>query len=173
MRTFIGMKWIAKEAYMNRVDLHSNAQASRQGEHLVLDQPGQRAQRKTVPNRPPVAWASRALADKSEREPLPDETQPNPLLDRGSEDVGPAMDALNGISLAQLSLSTSKFLRKEHRASFTLRLCHVLHIFIQTHDAVVVIPKSSFPPQSLVLNLWWTTKLLHITLALLQPSGNR
>lgn len=84
--------------------------------------------------------------------------------------MGLALDALDGITLAQLSLSTSKVLRKKHRVSFALRLHHALHLFIQAHDAIVVAPDASSPPPALVFSLEYATTLLHITPPLLQSS---
>lgn len=64
-----------------------------------------------------------------------------------------ALDALEGIKLVQLSLSTSKVLPKEHRAPFALRLHHAWRLLIQAHDVVVVTPDTSSLPPALALNV--------------------
>lgn len=132
-------------------------------------------QGKTVPKSVPIAWmtSSSPPAERSESETLPDGMQSRLLLDWGIEDVGPALDALDVIALAQLSLSMSKALHKEYRAPFAPHQRHALRLFIQTHDAVVVPTNSSLPPPDLVLKLERAIKLLHITLALLQSSDDR
>lgn len=85
--------------------------------------------------------------------------------------MGPALDSLDGVSLTQLSLSTSKVLRKEQRGPFAWQLRHPLHLFIEAHDAVLAASDASSPVPALVLILERATKLLHITLVLLQSSN--
>lgn len=60
--------------------------------------------------------------------------------------MGPALDALNGIGLVQLSLSMSKTIREEHGVSLALSLRHVLRLLVQVHNAVVAVPGTSSPP---------------------------
>lgn len=64
------------------------------------------------------------VADENRSEPLLSGTQSGSLLDWGVEDIGPSLDALDGITLVRLSLFTWEVLRKEHRALFALRLRH-------------------------------------------------
>lgn len=112
------------------------------------------------------------LEDESEGEPLPDETQPNPLLNWVKEGVGPALNALNDISLAQLSLSTIQIIGKEHRTPFALRLRYTLLLFIQAHDVLVIAADPIFLLPALALNMERVTKIPHNTPALLpSPDG--
>lgn len=60
--------------------------------------------------------------------------------------MGPALNTLDSINLAQLLLSTSKVLRKEYRARFAFGLRDALHLFIQAHDAVIVALDARFLP---------------------------
>lgn len=53
----------------------------------------------SVDDQPPIA-------DRIESEPLADGTRMSPLFGWRIEGVGPVLDALDGIYLAQLSLST-------------------------------------------------------------------
>ena len=90
----------------------------------------------------------------------------------GIEDVGPMLDALDGTSLATMSLSTAKAVRQEHRMSFARSLRHALRIFCRAHNALQVAPAGPHN-QAFVTNLERATKLLHITPALLQSSDGR
>ena len=50
------------------------------------------------------------------------------LLPWGIEDVGPMLDALDGTTLARMSLSTAKAVRQEHQMPFARSLRHALRI---------------------------------------------
>ena len=95
------------------------------------------------------------------------------LLPWGIEDVGPMLDALDGTSLARMSLSTAKAIRQEHQMPFARSLRHALRIFCQAHNALQVTPAGSPHNEALVTNLERATKLLHITPALLRSSDER
>ena len=95
------------------------------------------------------------------------------LLPWGIEDVGPMLHALDGTTLARMSLSTAKAVRQEHRMPFTRSLRHALRIFCKARNALQVAPADGPHSEALVTNLERTTKLLHITPALLQSSDRR
>ena len=88
-----------------------------------------------------------------------EQSSPSILLPWGIEDVGPMLDALDGKTLARLSLSMAKAVRQERRMPFAHSLRHALRIF--------------FHNEALVTNLGRATKLLPITPALLQSSEGR
>ena len=83
------------------------------------------------------------------------------------------LDALDGTTLARLSLSTAKAVRQEHRMPFVRSLRHALRIFCQAHNALQVAPAGGPHNEALVINLERATKLLHTTPALLQSSDGR
>ena len=83
------------------------------------------------------------------------------------------LDALDGTTLARMSLSTAKAVRQEHRMPFARSLRHALRIFCQAHNALQVAPPGGPHTEALVTNLERATKLLHITPALLQSSDGR
>ena len=83
------------------------------------------------------------------------------------------LDALDGTTLARMSLSTAKAVRQEHRMPFARSLRHALRIFCQAHNALQVAPPGGPHAEALVTNLERATKLLHITPALLQSSDGR
>ena len=68
------------------------------------------------------------------------QSSPNILLPWGVEDVGPILDALDGTTLARMSLSTAKAIRQQHRMPFARSLRHALRIFCQAHNALQVAP---------------------------------
>lgn len=72
----------------------------------------------------------------------------------------PAIDALDGTTLAQLPLFMSKVLRKEHRAPFALRLRHSVRMLFQDHDIIVEASDASTRPPALALNMEWATSSL-------------
>ena len=88
-------------------------------------------------------------------------------LSWGIEDVGPVLDALDGMTLATNSLSTSKTIRQEHKMPFAHSLRHALRLFRQAHNVLQAAPANSPNTANLVTNLERATKLLHITPALL------
>ena len=102
-----------------------------------------------------------------------EQSSPSVLLPWGIEDVGPMLDALDGTTLARMSLSTAKAVRQEHRMPFARSLRHALRIFCQAHNALQVAPAGGPHNEALVTNLERATKLLHITPALLQSSDGR
>ena len=102
-----------------------------------------------------------------------EQSPPSILLPWGIEDVGPMLDALDGTTLARMSLSTAKAVRQEHRIPFARSLRHALRIFCQAHNALQVAPAGGPHNEALVTNLERATKLLHITPALLQSSDGR
>ena len=102
-----------------------------------------------------------------------EQSSPSVLLPWGIEDVGPMLDALDGTTLAGMSLSTAKAVRQEHRMPFARSLRHALRIFCQAHNALQVAPTGGPHNEALVTNLERATKLLHITPALLQSSDGR
>ena len=102
-----------------------------------------------------------------------EQSSPSILLPWGMEDMGPMLDALDGINLARMSLSTAKAIRQEHRMPFARSLRHALRIFCQAHNALQVAPAGGPYNEALVTNLERATKLLHITPALLQSSDGR
>ena len=102
-----------------------------------------------------------------------EKSSPSILLPWGIEDVGPMLDALDGTTLARMSLSTAKAVRQEHRIPFARSLRHALRIFCQAHNALQVTPAGGPHNEALVTNLERATKLLHITPALLQSSDGR
>ena len=87
--------------------------------------------------------------------------------------MGPMLDALDGTTLARMSLSTAKAVRHEHRMPFARSLRHALRIFCQAHNALQVAPTGGPHNEALVTNLERVTELLHITPALLQSSDGR
>ena len=89
------------------------------------------------------------------------------------EDVGPMLDALDGTTLARMSLATANAVRQEHRMPSARSLTHALRIFCQAHNALQVVPADGTHNEDLVTNLERATKLLHITPALLQSSDGR
>ena len=102
------------------------------------------------------------------------QSSPSILLPWGIEDVGPMLDALDGTTLARMSLSTAKAIRQEHRMPFARSLRHALRIFCQAHNVLQVAPAGGSHNEALVTNLERATKLLHIiTPALLQSSHGR
>ena len=84
--------------------------------------------------------------------------------------MGPMLDALNGTTLARMSLSTAKAGRQEHRIPFARSLRHALRIFCEDHDALQVAPAGGPHNETFVTNLERATKLLRIGPALLQSS---
>ena len=80
------------------------------------------------------------------------------------------LDALDGTTLARMSLSTAKAVRQKHRMPFARSLRHALRIFCQAHNALQVASAGGPHNEALVTNLERATKLLHITPALLQSS---
>ena len=83
------------------------------------------------------------------------------------------LDALDGTTLARMSLATAKAIRQEHRMPSARSLRHALHIFCQAQNALQVAPAGGSHNEALVTNLERATKLLHITPALLQSSDGR
>ena len=69
-----------------------------------------------------------------------EQSSPSILLPWGIEDVGPMLDALDGTTLARMSLSTAKAIWQEHRMPFARSLRHALRIFCQAHNALQVAP---------------------------------
>ena len=88
----------------------------------------------------------------------------------GDRDVGPVLDALDGLTLATMSLSTSKPIRQEHRIPFARSLRDALRLIRQAHHVLQEATANSPNTANLVTNLERATKLLHITPALLQSS---
>ena len=80
------------------------------------------------------------------------------------------LDALDGTTLARMSLSTAKAVWQEHRMPFARSLRHALRTFCQAQNALQVAPAGGPHNEALVTNLERATKLLHITPALLQSS---
>ena len=87
--------------------------------------------------------------------------------------MGPKLDALDGTTLARMSLSTAKAVRQEHRMPLARSLRHALRSFCQAHNALQVAPAGGPHNEALFTNLERATKLLHITPALLQSSDGR
>ena len=87
--------------------------------------------------------------------------------------MGPMLDALDGTTLARMSLSTEKAVRQEHRLSFARSLRYALRIFCQAHNALQVASAGGPHNEALVTNLEKATKLFHTTPALVQPSDGR
>ena len=102
-----------------------------------------------------------------------EQSSPSILLPCGIEDVGSMLDALDGTTLARMSLSTAKAVRQEHRMLFARSLRHALCIFCQAHNALQVAPAGGPHNEALATNLERATKLLHITPALQQSSDGR
>ena len=96
-----------------------------------------------------------------------EQSSPSILLPWGIEDVGPMLDALDGTTLARMSLSTAKEVWQEHRMPFARSLRYALRIFCQAHNALQVAPAGGPHNETLVTNLKRSIKLLHITPALL------
>ena len=87
--------------------------------------------------------------------------------------MGPMLDALDGSTLARMSLSTAKAIRQEHLMLFARSMRHALRIFCQAHNALQVAQAGDPHNEALVTNLERATKVLHITPALLQSSDGR
>ena len=102
-----------------------------------------------------------------------EQSLPSILLTWGIEYVGPMLHALDGATLARMSLPTAKAVQQEHRMPFARSLRHALRIFCQAHNALQVAPAGGPHNEALVTNLERATKLLHITPALLQSSDGR
>lgn len=83
-------------------------------------------------------------------------------LDRGIEDVGPASDHLGGETLTRVSLSTDKYLQREHRAP---------PLSPPTSRAVAVAPEPASP--HLNRSLERAVKVVHSTPALLRSLDDR
>ena len=83
------------------------------------------------------------------------------------------LDALDGTTLARMSLPKAKAVRQEHRMPFARSLSHTLRIFCQAHNALQVASAGGLHNEALVTNLERATKPLHITPALLQSSDRR
>lgn len=79
---------------------------------------------------------------------------------------------LDGITLVQQSLSTSKVFRKVYRAPFPLRLSIAFRLFVRAHDTVVIAPYANSLAPALDFNVDRAIKLLHITPALLLSSDS-
>ena len=93
-------------------------------------------------------------------------SSPSILWPWGIENPGPMLDALDGTTLARVSLSTAKVVRQEHQMPFARSLRHTLRIFCQAHNALQVAPAGGPHNEALVTNLERATKLLHISLQL-------
>ena len=91
----------------------------------------------------------------------------------GIEDIGPMLDALDGTILARMSLSTAYTVWQEHQMPFARSLRHALRILCQAHNAHQVAPAGGLHNEALVTNRERTTKLFHITPALLQSADER
>ena len=102
-----------------------------------------------------------------------EQSSPSIPLPWGIEGVGSVVDALDGTTLAMMSLSTAKAVRQEHRMPFARNLGHAPRIFCQAHNALQVAPAGGPLNEALVNNFKRGTKLLHITPALLQSSDGR
>ena len=102
-----------------------------------------------------------------------EQSSPNILLPWGIEGVGPMLDALDGTTLARMSLSMAKAVRQEHRMPLARILRHALRILCQAHNALQVAPPGSPHNEALVTNLERATKLLHIAPVFLQSSDGR
>ena len=87
--------------------------------------------------------------------------------------MGPMLDALDGTTLARMSLSTEKAVRQEHRMPFAHSLRHALRIFCQAHNTLQVAAAGDPHNEVLVTNFERATKLLHITPAFLQSTDGR
>ena len=98
---------------------------------------------------------------------------PSRRLPWGIEDVGPMLDALDGTSLAGMSLSTAKAVRQKHRMIFARSLRHALRIICQAHSVLQLASTGGPHNEALVTNLARAIKLLHIIPALLQTSDGR
>ena len=83
------------------------------------------------------------------------------------------LDALDGATLARMSLSIAKAVRQEPRMPFARSLRHALRTFGQAHNALQVAPAGGPHNEALVTNLERATKFLHITPALPQSSNGR
>ena len=102
-----------------------------------------------------------------------EQSSPSILLPWGIDNVGPMLNALDGTTLARMSLSTAKTVRQEHRRAFARSLRHALCMFCQAQNALQVAPAGGPHNEALVTNLERATKLLHITPALLQSTDRR
>ena len=72
--------------------------------------------------------------------------------------MGPTLDALDGTTLARMSLFTAKAVRKEHRMSFAPSLRHALRTFFV--KLTMLAPAGSLHNKALVTNLERATKLV-------------
>ena len=114
--------------------------------------------------RNPATPSTPAAENSSQSE----QSSPSIHLPWGIEDVGPMLDALDGITLARKSLSTARAVRQEHRMLFARSLRHALRIFLSSSQCSAGSPAAGGPhSEALVTNLERATKLLHITPALL------
>ena len=77
-----------------------------------------------------------------------EQSSPSILLPWGIEDVGPMLDALDGTTLARMSLSTTKALRQEHRMPFARSLRHALRIFWSSSQCSTGSPSRRSPQPS-------------------------
>ena len=76
---------------------------------------------------------------------------------------GSMLDALDGTSLAKMSLSAAKTVLQEHPTPFVRSRRHSLSVLRQAHSALQVAPAGGPHNEPLVTNLERATKLLHIT----------
>ena len=65
-----------------------------------------------------------------------EQSSPSILLSWRIEDVGRMLDALDGTTLARMSLTAAKAVWQEHRMPFARSLRHALRIFCQAHNAL-------------------------------------
>ena len=77
-----------------------------------------------------------------------EQSSPSILLPWGIEDVGPMLDALDGTTLAKLSLSTAKEVWQEHRMPFARSLRHALRIFLSSSQCSTGSPSRRSPQRS-------------------------
>ena len=70
------------------------------------------------------------------------------LLPWGIEDVGPMLDALDGTTLARMSLSTAKAVRQGHRMPFARSLSHALRNFLSSSQCSIGSPSRRSPQRS-------------------------
>ena len=102
-----------------------------------------------------------------------EQSSPSILLPWRIGDVGPMLGALDGTTLARMSLSTAKLVWQEHRMPCARSLRHALRFFCQAHNALQVAPAGGPHNEALVTNLEKATKFLHITPSFQQPSDGR
>ena len=74
-----------------------------------------------------------------------------PLLDWGLDDVGPALDSIDGEELAQYVFVTVKDVRPQHRSQLSLAIRHALRLFLRAHDEYVLQRAAGPDPPSLTL----------------------